>query len=283
MLMNRKVIWGLIALVFSLSMTSCEKTDGKLDNVDTSMTIPAVQDKAIADFYWNMIDADIDIAGNILESKNYKSVTDSCPNIMVEFSTDSIFPLTIIIDYGESYCEDINGFQKKGKINIYMTKPIMMPGSVRTISFEEFYINDLLIEGTKTLTNKGMNDNGHLNFDAVLLDGKIIFGNGEFIGRNSNHNRAWVNGISTLTFPGDDEWEIRGTANGISRHGITYVNEIITPILVKLSCDFPVSGTVDISIPEMPEIILDYGDGACDNIAVILIGGVPTQIILNNN
>jgi len=95
--MNRKVIWGLIALVFSLSMTSCEKTDGKLDNVDTSMTIPAVQDKAIADFYWNMIDADIDIAGNILESKNYKSVTDSCPNIMVEFSTDSIFPSIIDI------------------------------------------------------------------------------------------------------------------------------------------------------------------------------------------
>lgn len=279
---NKRIFWSVLVLVFSMNMTSCEKTDNESDG-STYMTIHAVEDKALSDYYWNMIEKDVDIAGNILESGNYKSVTDSCPCIFVEFSTDSIFPLTIIIDYGNSYCEGINTFRKKGKIFIHMTKPILMPGSVRTITFEEFYIRDLHIEGTKMLTNKGMNDSGHLNFDAVLADGKITFGNGEYISREVNHNRAWVKGMSTFTYHEDDEWEVIGTANGISRKGTNYVNEIIIPILVKASCEYPVSGSIDITIQDMPEIVLDYGDGTCDDIATFTIGDATTEITLGRH
>jgi hypothetical protein len=156
-------------------------------------------------------------------------------------------------------------------------------GSVRTVTLEDFYINDHHIEGFKTITNNGMNNSGNMNFDVVLENGQITFPDQRVITRTMNHNREWTAGIETPRYWWDNEWLIRGTASGTNIDGVSYSNEIINPVLIKSICHFPVSGTINMDISEYGLVVLDYGDGECDNIATLTYGDETWEIILGRH
>ncbi|NOR87152.1 MAG: hypothetical protein GQ527_06040 [Bacteroidales bacterium] len=278
-----KKITLLLSLAVFLGVTiftSCEKTD---ENNNTTFTIKAAEDEAIADAYWNDIDADIDFASDLMENNGFKSVTDTCPMIIVDHPDSVFFPRTITIDYGDEYCETWHGQMKKGQVVIHITSPMHLEGSVRTVTLEDFYINDHHIEGIKTLTNNGFNDSGNMNFDNVLEGGQITFPDGAISTRIMNHNREWTFGIETPRYWWDNEWLIRGTASGTNIDGVSFNNEITTPVLVKSVCRFPVSGTIDHTITDVGTFVLDYGDGECDNIATITFGDETWEIILGRH
>lgn len=270
-------------IAISMILFSCEK-DENTDDSNTNLTIPAAEDEALEDILWNTIDADVDYAGALLNSNGFKSVLDTCPIIIVEHPDSMYFPRTMIIDYGEDYCETFHGRAKKGKIIIRITKPMYQEGSVRTVTFEDYFIAEHQIEGVRTLTNLGINDSGNMNFEVTLSDGKIIFPNGTEATREMNHNREWTHGIDSPFYWWDDEWTIRGTANGIHRNGKSYENTIINPVLAKAICRFPVLGTVEMNISDLPSpVILNYGDGECDNLATLTFGDEVWEIELGRN
>jgi len=278
----KKITLLLSLAIFSavLIFTACEK---KTDSPNNSFNEKSAEDEALADVYWNSIDNDIDFASGLMESNNFKSVTDTCPMIIVDHPDSVFFPRTVTIDFGEDYCETWNGQMKKGKIIITVTNFMHIEGSVRTVVLDNFYINDHHIEGTKTLTNNGYNDNGNMNFQVVLEGGQISFPDGGIITREMNHNREWTAGIETPRYWWDNEWTITGTASGTNRDGKSYSNEITNPILVKSVCRFPVSGTVDMNISDVGTIVLDYGDGECDNIATLTFGDHVWEINLGRH
>ncbi len=278
-----KKITLLLSLAVFLGVsifTSCEKTD---ENNDTTFTVKAAEDEALADAYWNDIDTDVDFASDLMENNGFKSVTDTCPMIIVDHPDSVFFPRTITIDYGDEYCETWNGRLKKGKVIIRITDRMHLEGSVRTVSLEDFYINEHHIEGLKTLTNNGFNDNGNMNFDVTLEAGKITFPDGAIITRIMNHNREWIVGIETPRYWWDNEWLITGTASGTNRDEVNFNNEITTPVLVKSVCRFPVSGTIFHTIADVGTFVLDYGDGECDNIATITFGDKTWEINLGRH
>lgn len=277
--MKKNFLLITVLLISFLAFYSCEKTED-VETENQELTEDAGSD-LIEDVLWNAIDLDIDYAGNILESNGYKSTTDTCPLIIVEHPDSISFPKTITIDYGDSYCETFYGIMKKGKIVIEITAPIQYPGSVRRISFDEFYINAHKIEGAKTLINKGFNEAGNLNFDATLVGGKIIFPDGRTATRESIHNREWTKGIEHPTYWWDNEWLLTGGSTGSHRDGKTYVNTITEPILVKAMCHFAVSGTMELLIQNQFLLVLDFGDGECDRIATLTFGDLVWEIELD--
>lgn len=261
-----KLFLCLIVLI-SISFASCEKAEDGNEVVSTK----AVQDETVADIIWNTIDADVDYVSDFLESKGYKSVTDTCPMIIVDHPDSVFFPRTIIIDFGDG-CETYHGRIKSGKIIIEISAPMHLAGSVRTVTLDDYTINNHLIEGTKVLTNKGINDLGFMNWDVILRGGKITFPDGNISTRVMDHNRQWVRGVDSPRYWWDDAWLITGTASGNNVDGVIYNNNISTPILVKAVCRFPVSGTIDMEINDLGTMVLDYGDGTCDNEATITYG-----------
>jgi len=270
------ILFGL-AIVF----ISCEKEDQK-DDENTLLTIPSAEDEALEDMLWNAIDADVDFAGAVMNAKGYKSVLDSCPMIILEHPDSAYFPRTLIIDYGES-CETWYGRIKKGKIVISLSNALHLEGSVRTVTFEDFFIDEYQIEGLRTLTNNGYNDAGNMNFDVTLRDGKIIFPNQTEATREMDQNREWITGISTPFYWWDNEWLIRGNASGVHRSGKTYENTITKPILVQATCNFPVSGSVEMNINDLPSpVFLDYGAGDCDRFATLRYGDEEWKIELGH-
>ncbi len=269
--MKKKVfVFLMIVVTGSLMMfSSCEKKE----EVTGILNTETVEDEAIADIIWNSVDADVDLVSSMFESNSLKSASaDTCPIIIIDHPDSTYFPRTLIIDFGDEYCETWEGRPKKGKIIITVNKPIYEPGSVRTVTFEDYYIAEHKVEGVHTLTNNGFNGSGNLNFQAVLSGGKITFPDGGIVVREMNHNREWIIGIDTPRYWWDDQWHITGTASGTNRDGVSYNNLITTPVLYKAVCHFPVSGIIDLNIENVGTLVMDYGDGECDNLATITFG-----------
>lgn len=273
-----KLIWFFSSFVLGsvLLFTACEKNTDSVESVTTK----TVNDESIIEDYWTSIDSDVDFVSDLMEFTNFKSVTDSCPTIIVEHPDSLFFPRTVTIDFGDTYCETWHGRLKKGKIVITLSDRMGVPGSVRTVTLDQFYINDYHIEGTNTLTNNGFNDSGNMNWNVILTGGKITTPDGAEITRTMRHNREWTVGIDTPRYWWDNEWLIRGTATGTNRDGVVYSNEISNPVLVKAVCRFPVSGTVDMQIADVGTYVLDYGRGECDNIATVTFGDRIWEITL---
>ncbi len=277
--MKMKIILMITLMISIVTFYSCEKQEDVTE--DNKVVLESGESDIVEDIIWNAIDTDIEYAGNILESNGFKSVTDTCPMIIVEYPDSVFYPRTITIDYGDNYCETYFGIMKKGKLVIEVNAPIHYPGSIRRISFEDFHINEHKIEGVKTLTNMGFNDAGNLNFDAILTGGKIVFPDGREATRESNHNREWTKGIENPTYWWDNEWLLTGGSTGSHRDGKTYVNTITEPILVKAMCHFAVSGTMELLIQNQFLLVLDFGDGECDRIATLTFGDMIWEIELD--
>ena len=277
--MKTKTLIIAVILIPLFAFFSCEKTKDTQDK--NHVLIESGEGDIIEDVLWNAIDFDIEYAGSALESNDYKSLSDTCPLIIVEHPDSLSFPKTITIDYGESYCETYHGAMKKGKIVIEITAPLIYPGSIRRVSFEDFYINEHKIKGTKALINKGFNDAGNLNFDVTLTDGEIIFPDGRIATRESIHNREWTKGIEKPKYWWDNEWLLSGSSTGSHRDGKTYVNTITEPILIKAMCHFAVSGTMELLIQNQFLLVLDFGDGECDRIATLTLGDIVWEIELD--
>lgn len=278
--MKKNVLALLTTIVVGtmIIFSACEKKEENAELLNTK----SAQDEAMADMIWNSVDSDVDLVSNMFESKSFKSATaDTCPTIIIDHPDSTFFPRTLIIDFGTDYCETWEGRPKKGKIIITVNRPIYEMGSVRTVTFEDFYIADHKVEGINTLTNNGFNNSGNLNFQAALSGGKITFPDGGIVTRDINHNREWIIGIQTPQYWWDDQWHITGTASGTNRDGVSYNNLITTPVLYKTVCHFPVSGIIDLNINNVGTLVMDYGDGECDNLATITFGDTEWTITLN--
>jgi len=163
---------------------------------------------------------------------------------------------------------------KNGSIRIVATGPIIIPGTSITLSFQNFTIDGNAVEGNKTLTNV----NG-LTFNLALVGGKITFTDGTTITRASNITLTWTAGFVTLLRPWDDEFSISGSGTGTTRKGAAYAWNISKPLILKLSCFWLVEGAITFTHGDN-SFVLDYGNGACDDLATISAHGITKEITL---
>ena len=154
------------------------------------------------------------------------------------------------------------------------------PGTVITTGFEDFYVNDNHVEGTKVVTNMGPNDEGHPWFTVSVTGVIHKANNGGTLSWNADMEREWIEGYTTWKIR-DDVYLFRGEANGIRPNGKTWEREIINDLRKEMNCRYIVSGTVEIRPEGLSTWLLDFGDGECDNIATILIDGVTYTIFLH--
>src|ERR1700750_765870 len=97
-----------------------------------------------------------------------------CATITVT-PNDSTYPKTVVIDFGDGcICRD--GKFRKGSITLNFTKPIRRPGAVLTITLNNYYVDRVHIEGTKTIKN--LSEGGVTKYSVVVVDGKVTWPNG---------------------------------------------------------------------------------------------------------
>jgi hypothetical protein len=179
---------------------------------------------------------------------------------------------TVTVDYGTSNCDCNDGKTRRGKIITTFTGFYHAQGTIITHTPVDYYVNDIKIEGTKTVENMGLNSSGKPYFN-VQINGVATLTSGETLTYTSTRVRTWTNGFNTLLNRFDDEYEITGTAVGVFSSGGGYTANITSPVHIKVGCGFPVSGTLEITPQTNPVRVLDYGTGTCDATFTVTVNG----------
>ncbi len=270
-----------IIVAGAILFQSCEKEASDL----TDDEIAIAEDDALAE---NLFDDIFDVAlaaellvdGQIYNGTLKSSVvSDSCPNVTVDHPDSTYWPKIITIDYGDG-CTGFYEQTRSGKIIIQVTGRYRAEGTSRTITLENYYINGIHIEGTKTVTNDGENENGNICYSVELTGGRITTPDSIVITRESVRTREWVGGSDTWWNIWDDVYFITGQTTGTNFRGVTYSRTIVTPLEWAVTCRFIKSGSIDIVVSENDPITLDFGNGECDNEAIVSRNGETKTILL---
>ncbi len=274
--MKTKLFIIVAALAF-FSLYSCTK-EQTVDQTSVNFADDEALSDAVFDDVFNTVDnADI-ILDNYSLSRSLTTSTDTCPVITITPLTPGVWPKTITIDFGTG-CTGLYDNTRSGKIIIEITGPRMEEGSVKTVTFENYYFNGIKVEGTKVIENMGYNNNLNLVFSVQLMNGVLTLPEGQTIQRSFQHQREWTAGIMTRNI-WDDEFLITGTSEGQTINGLAYNNTIMNAIRWQRVCRFAVSGTVSIQCEGADPIVIDYGNGDCDDVATVTRNGESKQLQL---
>jgi len=244
---------------------SCKDTD--VLNPNDLKSTQASQDHLIAESIFN------DIGHVVKEALHNEGESKSYPNYTLINSNPSDVD-TLIIDFGNTNCLH-NGKLRKGIINVTFTGKYSDYLSVITTTFDNYYVNNSLVQGERILTNQGETDtiSGRIRFKIDINNASIMTPDG-LINWQSNVTQEWVSGQETYSDITDDRYIIRGSGSGNNVNGNPFQFTIIDTLNLDFNC-LPYckikSGTTKISPDNYTDRIINYGDSICDcNVNVLI-------------
>ncbi len=171
------------------------------------------------------------------------------------------------VDFGAG-CTDPRGNVRSGAIVVSHQGGWNEAGSQWTITFEDYSINGLEIEGTREVKVVSVTDT-LTTYEVVLTGGKITWPDGRVATREVSRRREHERNENNLL----DRLIIYGTAQGTFRNGRGYSIEILERLIYRRACAaegviIPVSGVKLIKHGDR-ELTVDYGDGTCDNVVIL--------------
>ncbi|NQY05574.1 MAG: hypothetical protein HRT68_05045 [Flavobacteriaceae bacterium] len=267
-----------------LLMASCSKDNATdttilqdIDNLTASEQSAAI-DLMSEDI--GMIIEDAYTVDELNESNDISRTPDS-----LSYLPDCVTMTTVVmnghvektIDFGDG-CTLPNGHVLSGIIFMSYLHDTNTQTKEILASLQNFFIDGVSIEGSKSVFRErsNANDNPQSTFTVDIL---VTWPNGAFASRNGQKVREWIEGYGSGNW-GDNIFLITGNRNTIFPSGASASGDITNPLRRELACNFLVSGTVDLQRNDWTGT-LDFGDGACDNLATItLVDGTVHQINL---
>ncbi len=266
----------LLMMVMAISFTSCKK-DKAVTTVKPS-DATWVSDDGQAQNIFDNVKVWSDQAMQQSKSKATLSDTIWMGTCVLATLDLSAVPYVLTIDFGASNCLCLDQIYRRGKIFVSFNGSYWATGTVIAYTFENYFVNDHQVLGTKTVTNLGRNAADHLNW-SIVVDGQIIKpNNGGTITWISSHNLEWIEGEGTIGIWWDDTYRMTGTTSGVSSDNKTYSATIETPLERTLNCQWIQKGVINFVVQDLPLIVLDYGAGTCEDTATVTISGLTYTI-----
>mgnify|MGYP003401795951 FL=1 len=287
------------SLIGAIAISSCKKeesltplTTTETDPVELAATQEATTEEAATEAQFddvfnitasmnrNEVGEDLGVSANVSGLSELGSTTTNparCFTITVVPNIPHVFPKTVTIDFGTG-CLGRDGKYRKGKIVSIYTNPMVVPTAKVSTTFIGYYVDSFKVEGTHITENTSSSN--MQGWKVKVIDGKIT-------NTNTSRWRKWnsvkevlqVAGNGTPHFPLDDIYKIDGGATGSNSGGHAWSSLITESLIKKFACPWIVQGKVRLN-RDGRTALLDYGNGNCDNQAIIYINGVPHIITL---
>jgi hypothetical protein len=291
-LINTKNLYLMISKHFSLLalstllLSGCFLASCRKDSLDAD--IEAAENNAISESTFNDITTLVDqsvSSGNVLLGVNGgSSATGDLAGLGSDCATVTLDTVSstrsVTIDFGTTNCLCKDGRNRRGKIIATYTGRYRSSGTVITISFGNYFVNDNQVKGTKKITNNGTNNAGHLVYSVEVIGQIIKANNGGTISWNSTRQREWTAGENTPLILTDDTYSITGSASGTNASGLSYTINIIQPLVRTMSCRWFESGQLEVTPEGKATRTLDYGNSGCDANATVTILNKTYPIVL---
>jgi hypothetical protein len=224
--------------------------------------IELVKEEVLGEFIYDNALAIVDDAatkstGELLA--NYKT-SGYCASIIHDtFST----PRTLVIDFGINNCLCNDGRNRRGQILASYTHRYDDTSNVVTITFDNYYVNDVSVNGQSVVTSQGRNIIGQKYFEIVTEGKMVLLPNADTVYWNAERLRTWVQGQNTPVW-GDDIYELQGTGNGKNGNKQYYSMNITEPLIKEVACRYITKGKIEMQPQGKALRSLDYGNGECD-------------------
>lgn len=208
----------------------------------------------------------------------------SCADISAE-EERGVFPNTITIDFGEG-CEGRDGKVRSGKLIVTISDSLHNEGATRTVTFEDYFVDDVQISGSKSWTNLGIDEEGLITIEKSA-ELQFDFPDGTTATRSTN--RTITKSVQYVKYRKAGKWKKRimrfkgivsvmGTVNGTNRAGENYSANIVEALTKSENCFWFGSGIIELSKGDETRTI-DYGDGSCDRNATLTLADGSTKEI----
>lgn len=275
---------SMLAVAMSVIFASCGEKQ-KTEEVKDLDTTPA-SDEVLASSVSNDMISIADEAGRTYSVSSFKTsdtnglLSVSCASITVD--TVSSSTKTITVNFGNTNCTCVDGRTRRGMLQLTFSGKYRDSLTVITVTPMNYYVNDNLVTGSKTITNKGHNNANHLVYEisANLLITKPMGGGS--INWLSTRSREWISGESTTSW-NDDVYAITGSASGYTSGNAIFTSIITSPLIRNMSFSCRrhfVQGIIEHTPSGKAARIIDFGNGVCDNLATVTINGTVYNVNL---
>ena len=273
----------LFALSFGL-MTSCSEdgVSGFSENLSTTTVLETINYIAFEEDIDNLILESFDLSTNAISARSAYTGSDKdtkkfksdkygdCASVIVDEENN-----TKTINFSQE-CEGKRGQTRRGTIIVTYSEIQGEVGSFKEVSYDDFYLNSVKIEGTRRTEILTTDENGSKTMRSTLTDGKMIYDDGTFKTKSAEMTRY-------IHVENDKKQytTLSGTKSGVSTEGVSFSMEITTPIKFVYNCfgdgqrkrgKVPVQG-IKVTNDGVQTITTDFGDGTCDTLVEITKDG----------
>lgn len=263
----------MILFVFGFAvLASCNKNeeddDDNDDNTqDTVETEYNKQEAVDATLATNVYGEVIGYVAKFSDNEDSKGVKTDCPTASLEPLVG--YPKTLVLDFGTEGC-DANGHTVKGSITAELSGRIRKEGTTISISFNNFSIDTLTVDGAISLTIDEVDviTEKIIKLTAEVSDATITMPSG-IISANGNLSVTWE--MNELLNYEDDILKTTALSlTGTNRTGKSLTASLVETLTYNISCMETTDGKIEVSSPdnEFPATI-DFGNGTCDGVADI--------------
>ena len=265
------ISYAFLSIASISLISSCNKRDSTEDGNDQSTAITLTVASSISQTLYDDVFNQINLEA---ESNNVAGrFTTGCATVTLSPADLATFPKTMTIDYGTG-CT-INSITRKGKLIVNLSNRVRNPGTLVSVSFDNYYVNGYKLEGNFTITNNTANN--ILSFTTQTANGKLTYPGGLlFYTHNGSHTYSLTGGGNTPTYL-DDIWSVTGTGTTASSANETLTVTIKTPLVKNVACGSVISGAEDFQYNAISGS-LNFGEGTCDRLAILTIGNYSTVI-----
>lgn len=210
----------------------------------------------------------------------------SCPNPDMDFyslrscatvTRDSVLH-TVTYDFGTG-CTGRDGKVRSGRVIVtYTGTGYFDPGSSWVVTFDNYYVNNRHLEGTRSVTNNGLNTAGNMTWSIQATNMRVTRPDGSWRSWDSQRTREMIAGYGDSLWT-NDIYKVNGTASGTNSAGETFTS-VITDLIRDHSCRWITSGTIVNTPSNRPAMTIDFGNGNCDDEATVTRNGNTRTIHL---
>jgi len=182
-------------------------------------------------------------------------------------------------DFGTCGGYAFDGIPRTGKWRItFRNGGIKKPGASMLIQLLNYKLSTITYSADSIVFKNGGMANGVYTYTISVYNGVCMASTWTI---SYNSTRSVSVDTKNTTDPSDDIVTIvSGTANGKNREGRAF-NVNIKNLTKPANCKYITKGTVEITPDKLSPRIINYGDGTCDNKAVLTINGNSFEITLN--
>ena len=284
----------LALLTLSLGVfTSCSEdvVSGFSENLSTTTVVETINSIAFEEDIDDLVSESFDLSSNAMSARSADADSDKGPK---RFKGDKYGDCaTVVVDeenntktiaFSEE-CEGKRGQSRSGTMIVTYSETQGETESFRQVTYDDFYLNGVKIEGTRRTEIISIDENGSKTMRTTVTDGKMIYEDGTFKTKSADMTR--------YTHVENDKKQysrLSGSKSGVSTEGVSFSMEITTPIKFVYDCfgegqrkrgKVPVEG---IKVTDDGEQIIttDFGDGTCDTLVEISKDGEVETVDLKD-